>query len=69
MAKKEEELKITVICGQCDRKFSFLLSTVTRQRAVYLGEADERLGSKLITPRTYLAPCPYCQADNEVKLP
>jgi hypothetical protein len=69
MAEKEEEIKITVICWKCDRKFSFLLNTVKKKRVVYLGEDDERLGSKLISPKTYVVPCPYCGTENEVKLP
>ncbi|MFQ5875953.1 MAG: hypothetical protein ACE5JL_19440 [Dehalococcoidia bacterium] len=67
--KKEEEIKITVICWKCDHKFSFLLGIVTRERVVYLGEDDMELGSKLITPKTYAVPCPYCGAENEVELP
>ena len=69
MADKEEEIKITVICWKCDRKFSFLLSTVKKKRVIYLGEDDQRLGSKLISPKTYVVPCPYCGAENEGKLP
>lgn len=71
MTDKETEIKITVICcnPQCDRKFSFLLSTVKKKRVVYLGEDDERLGSKWISPKTYVVPCPYCGTENEVKLP
>jgi hypothetical protein len=53
----------------CDRKFSVLLSTVKKKRVVYLGEDDAELGSKLIRPKTYVVPCPYCGADNEVTLP
>jgi hypothetical protein len=66
---KTQETPITVICWKCDRKFSFLLSAVKKKRAVYLGEDDERLGSKLIWPKTYVVPCPYCDAENEVRLP
>jgi len=71
MAEKQEELKITVICCNpaCDRKFSFLLSTVTKKRAVFLGEDGTELGRRLIAPKTYVVPCPYCGAENEVDLP
>lgn len=69
MTHKETEIKITVICRKCDRKFSFLLSTVKKKRVLYLGEDDERLGSKLISPKTYVVPCPYCGTENEVTLP
>ena len=69
MTDKETEIKINVICWKCDRKFSFLLSTVKRKRVVYLGEDDEKLGSKLISPKTYVVPCPYCGTENEVTLP
>lgn len=71
MTDKETEIKITVICWKCDRKFSFLLSTVQREQVVYLGEDDAKLGSKFIRPKTYLVPCPNpdCGAENEVTLP
>jgi hypothetical protein len=71
MTEKVEELKITVICcnPECDRKFSFLLSTIKKKRVVYLGVDDEKLGSKLIWPKIYVVPCPYCGAENEVTLP
>jgi hypothetical protein len=67
--KKEEDVKITLICWKCDRKFSVLLSAVKKKRVVYLGEDDAELGSKLIRPKTYVLPCPYCKSDNEVTLP
>lgn len=71
MTEKEAEIKITVICcnPECDRKFSFLLSTVKKKRVVYLSEDDDKLGSKLIWPKTYIVPCPYCGTENEVELP
>jgi hypothetical protein len=71
MTENEEELKITVICcnPQCDRKFSFLLGIIKKKRVVYLGVDDEELGSKLIWPKTYIVPCPYCGTENEVTLP
>jgi hypothetical protein len=71
VAEKEEGIKITVICcnPECDRKFSFLLSTIKKKRVVYLGEDETELGSKLIWPKTYVVPCPYCGTENEVTLP
>jgi len=71
MADQETEIKITVICcnPQCDHKFSFMLSTVKKERIVYFGVDDEELGSKLIRPKTYVVPCPYCGTENEVTLP
>ncbi len=68
--RKEEEIKVTVICcnPQCDRKFSFLMSTIKKERVVYLGEDDVELGAKLIRPKSYTVPCPYCGTENEVKL-
>lgn len=69
MADKEEEIKITVICWKCDRKFSFLYGVVTEEHVIYMGENGARLGPKLIWPKTYVVPCPYCSAENEVELP
>ncbi len=71
MAKTQKELKITVICcnPECDRKFSFLLSTVEKPRPIFLSEDGAELGRRLITPKTYVVPCPYCGTENEVDLP
>ena len=66
---KEEDMKITVICHNCDHKFSFLLSAIKRKRVVYLDDDETTLGTTLITPKSYVVPCPRCDAENEVKLP
>jgi hypothetical protein len=67
--KKQEDVKITIICWKCDRKFSVLLSILAQEQAVYLDDKDKQLDTRLIKPKTYVAPCPYCSAENEVKLP
>jgi DNA-directed RNA polymerase subunit RPC12/RpoP len=64
-----QETKITVICWNCDRKFSFLLSTIQKKRVTFLGDDDAELGSKLVWPKAYGVPCPYCGKENEVMLP
>jgi hypothetical protein len=70
MSKNQtQETKVTVICSNCDRRFSFLLSTVQKEWVVFLGDDDAELGSKLVWPKTYVVPCPYCKAENEVTLP
>jgi len=69
VTKKEEEIKVTIICWQCDRKFTILASEVKKKRVIYLDEEGEKLGSQLVMPKSYTVPCPYCQAENEVKLP
>ena len=69
MADKEEEIKITVICWKCDRKFSFMLSIIKKKQEIFMGEDGENLGPQLIWPKTYVVPCPYCGAESEVDLP
>jgi hypothetical protein len=62
-------MKITVICHNCDHKFKFLLSTIKPKQVVYLDDDEAELGTTLITPKSYMIPCPGCGAENEVKLP
>ena len=69
MAKKEQEIKVTVICWNCDKKFSLLATEIEQKCKVYLGEEEERLGASLVSLRTYLVPCPKCGSENKVKLP
>ena len=69
--KKTEETKITIICWNCDRKYSVMLGAIKKKQAIYLGEDDAELGKKLIWPKAYVVPCPNpeCGAENEVRVP
>ena len=69
MAGTKEEDKVTIICWKCDRKFGVLLPIVKKKLVVYWREDDTELGSRLARPKTYVVPCPYCEADNEVAIP
>ncbi len=67
---KPDNIKITIICWKCDRKFKIQLEAVKNtQTTIYFDEDDQELGPQLIQPKTYSLPCPYCKAENEVKLP
>ena len=48
-----------------------MLGSIKKKRAIYLGEDDAELGSRLIWPKTYVVPCPNpdCKAENEVRVP
>ena len=59
-------MEIAVICCKCDRIFKFKLGQVLARQAIFMDENDAKLGSRLVRPKAYLVPCPYCGAENEV---
>ncbi len=62
-------MEIVVICCKCDRTFRFKLTMVLARQAFFMDENGDKLGSRLIRPKAYIVPCPYCGAENEVPCP
>lgn len=69
MSDQPEDIKVTVICWKCDKKFKVLLSAIKRKRVVYLNDQGVEIGQQLVLPKAYSVPCPFCGAENEVMLP
>ncbi len=62
-------MEIVVICCKCDRIFRFKLGQVLARQALFMDENGGKLGSRLIRPKAYVVPCPYCGTENEVACP